>query len=707
MNYNNYNIINHIRNKYFDELKEYSPFIRQAKLFKFSTEEIPLKITDTDYIAGWYGYEDDSSITIAENKSFEHTDVLSSEQKQLIKHLRNDLKTKIVFTPAHTCIDYETVIQKGLEHYMHLVAEALCESPDNDCLKAMRISLDAACNYALRFAEIAKEKVEATSDKHEKVRLKNIYSALCQVPRFGARNFLEAVQSLWIMHSLIPMAEMSWASISTGRIDQYLYPFYKKHLAEGGTKEEVKEILKNLFVLLDSYGDGACAMNIGGMDADGKDMINDLSVIFIEVEKEMQRRAPIFAVRVTPNIPEDVFDSLIDFDLFKIGQPTFYGELPCREAVMGRGVPTREAVNFSANSCMGLIVPGQEFADMWGIKFNSHLPLELAVNGGKPISTELGLNLEINSADIIDFEQLLKQYENYFSKLMTVCAKLYETVAIDSATNVPDPLLSALTKGCIENRSDRAVGATYNTVTVETMGLVNTCDSLSAINELVFEKKKYTLNELVTAAKMNYEGYEDVRLDISKCQKYGTNNPEVNTLFKRICKIVSTICKNVSHDNRLFLPSLHTLDVNVGYGMMLYATLDGRKKGDPVNKNANPSTQLKKVEHTSQILSAAAFDQTDFSGGQPIDLYFDRAWFKTKESRDKIKTLIRTYLQLGGLQFQVNSVDIDLLEKAHKAPHDYPFVIIRKGGYSVRFNELDEITRAEFIESAKRMEHYA
>ena len=102
MNHNNYNIINHIRNKYFDELKEYSPFIRQAKLFKFSTEEIPLKITDTDYIAGWYGYEDDSIITIAENKSFEHTDVLSSEQKKLIEHLKNDLKTIIVFTPAHT-----------------------------------------------------------------------------------------------------------------------------------------------------------------------------------------------------------------------------------------------------------------------------------------------------------------------------------------------------------------------------------------------------------------------------------------------------------------------------------------------------------------------------------------------------------------------------------------------------------------------------
>ena len=265
-------------------------------------------------------------------------------------------------------------------------------------------------------------------------------------------------------------------------------------------------------------------------------------------------------------------------------------------------------------------------------------------------------------------------------------------------------MLSALTEGCIKNRLDRARGATYNTVTIETLGLINTCDALSAIKELVFDEKKYALNDFLIAAKANYEGFEQLRTDILNCKKYGMNDSGVNLIFRQMCDAVSDACKKAYHGNRMFLPSLHTIDVNVGYGLKLYATLDGRKEGEPVNKNANPSTLLKKTEHTSHILSAVSFDQSKFSGGQPIDLFFNKEWFKTKESRDKIKALILSYFQLGGLQFQVNSIDIELLEKAHREPEKYPYVIVRKGGYSVRFNELSFFARKDFINSLKQAE---
>lgn len=698
-----YNIIEHVKNKHYDELKDFSPYLRQAMLFKYVTEEMPLKINDEDFIAGWYGFETD---VFKENidKNFPKTNVLNPQQIQLKEHLNENLKCGISFNSAHTCIDYGTIINNGLGYYMAILEEELSAFPDNECLISMKIALDLACNFANRFAIAAKEKSQNAKTAEQKKRFENIYSALLRVPRKGASNFLEAVQSIWLMHSLIPMAEMSWASISIGRIDQYLYPFYEKHLSDGGTKEEAKEILKNLFVLFDSYGDGACAMNIGGLDEEGCDMINDLSRILIEVEKETLLRAPIFAVRVTPNMPDDVFDSLIDFDLFKIGQPTFYGELPCRKAMLDRGLSQSEANKFSANSCMGLILAGKEFSDMWGIKFNSHLPLELAINHGKPFNSELGFELSTAPKTLTTFDELLEQYVCYLSELISICADIYEKVALEQEANLPDPLLSALTEGCLKNHRDRANGAKYNTVTIETMGLINTCDALVAIKELVFEKKKYTLKDLITAAKSNYEGYEQIRTDILNSKKYGMNDLGVNLIFKKMCNAVSDACKKLYHDNRMFLPSLHTIDVNVGYGIKLYATLDGRKKGEPVNKNANPSILLKKTEHTSHILSATSFDQSKFSGGQPIDLFFNKEWFETKESRDKIKTLICTYFQLGGLQFQVNSVDIELLEKAHKEPEKYPYVIVRKGGYSVRFSEMNFFAREDFINSLKQAE---
>ena len=698
-----YNICDYIRNKYFDELSGYSAYLRQARFFKYMTEELPLYLRDGDRIAGWYGFENGDAVAVTERKLFAHKSVFTEAQKALRSHMQNDLKISITFNSAHTCIDYGTVVEKGIEHYISLVDGELKKTPDNECLQAMRICLDAVCNYAERFASVARAKLLTVTDAEERERTERIYSALCQVPKCGARSFLEAVQSVWMMHALVPMAEMSWASISIGRVDKYLYPFYRKHIAEGGSRDEAKAILKNLFRLLDSYGDGACAMNIGGSDAENSEVTNELSVLFIEVEKEMALRAPIFAVRVTSDMPDEVLDSVIDFDLFKIGQPTFYGEEPCRRAMMKRGVPTAEAMEFSANSCMGVFASGREFADMWGVKFNSHLPLELAINGAKPFNCDTSIPFSASGA-VTDLDGLIRSYGRYFSELISHCAEIYEAVALERERNYPDPLLSALTDGCIQSRRDRANGAIYNTVTVETLGLINTCDAISAINELVFCRKKYTLEQLTMAARANYEGYDALLSDILNCKKYGMGDGDNDRIVRAVCEEVSAACRRVSHGNRYYLPSLHTLNENVGFGQRLYATLDGRRAGEPVNKNAGQSLLLKKREHTSDIISATAFDQTLFSGGQPLDLYFEKQWFETKEMRDRIKALIKTYFELGGLQLQVNSADIELLEKAHASPADYPFVIVRRGGYSVRFGDMSYNSRAEFIELARKSE---
>lgn len=697
-----YDLRDQIKAKYFEVLNTLSPYIRQATFFKYMTEEIPLSIKNGDKFAGWYGYEDENAPVACEEKKFKHNTVLTDAQQKAKDHLRRDLKTIIHFNKAHTCIDYETVIQKGVDHYIALVNKELCAHPDDECLLAMRISLEAVCGYAERFAEVVSKTLRASVCDEERLALEKIRTALCRVPKYGARNFLEAVQSLWIMHSLIPMAEMSWASISTGRIDQYLYPFYEKHIADGGTKEEAKAILKNLFLLLDSYGDGASTMNIGGADKDGKSLYNELSELLIEVEKEMLLRAPIFAARVIPDMPDDILDKLIDFDLFKIGQPTFYSELPCREAMTKRGIANDEAASFSTNSCMGLILPGKEFSDMWGIKFNAHLPLELAINNGKPLNSDIEISLPTKAELPLNFDNLIDKYGEYFKELISVCAEIYEATAEEVEANSPDPLLSALTDGCIANHRDRATGATYNTVTVETMGLVNTCDAIFAIKTLIFEQNKYSMQEFINAAKNNYEGFNALLADIKNCKKYGMGDEEYDSICKKVCHKVALACKNAYHGNRMYLPSLHTLTVNVNYGADLYATLDGRKKGEAVSKNANPSLLLKDAVHTNVIKSASAFDQTEFSGGQPIDLYFDRSWFETKELRDKIKALVLAYEKLGGLQLQVNSADIDLLEKAHAEPEKYTFVIVRCGGYSMRFCDMNAKARRDFIDLAKK-----
>ncbi len=696
-----YTIYNHIRTQHYDELAKMSTHKRQSALFRYYTEQIPIFIPEGDVLAGRYGYEK-ALPPVAVPKPMPGIRVLSEEEKKLHEHFKKKLSIDIAYHKSHTCVDYGEIIGKGFGYYIGLVQRKLDEQPEHEFYLAMKESLETAIRFAGRYAELADKMAGEADNESDRARLTRMSEALRRVPADGARNFYEAVQFLWIMHNLIPMAEMGWYSISVGRMDQYLYPYYLSAERDGISREDMKAILRNLFELLDSYGDGACALNVGGVDSEGRHMYNELSYLLLEVEKETALRAPIFAARISPETPDDIFDALIDFDLFRIGQPTFYGEMPCRRAVAGRGIPETEAATFSANSCMGLILGGREIANMWGIKFNMNLPLEVALCGGKALHNELGFASVTEPHPIRSEEELLEAYGAYLGELMKMSAALSYQKAKEASLNNSDPFLSVFTEGCIESGLDRAIAATYNTVTVEGMGMINACDAIEAICSLVFDKKKYTIEQIAEAAKSNYEGYDELLHDIRGCNKYGMNDARCNRIVARVGAMLSDNCRKNSHGNYLFLPSLHTIDENVKYGSTLPASLDGRLAGEPINKNANPSLLLRNVEPTSVILSAACVPQTDFSGGQPIDLFFDKSQFATKESRDKIKAMIKTYFELGGLQFQVNSVDIELLEKAYADPEAYPNLIIRKGGYSVRFGELSRDAQREFIEQSRR-----
>lgn len=718
-----------IKDKYFDEVKDLSVPAREAQLFLRTCEEMPIAIHDDDVIAGWYGLDD--SIEAPEKylladkecdtgREFAYEDAITPAEYSAKRIWEDFYCVETSFGTGHTCINYERVIREGLNSYINEVKAELAGMDTADTrdyagelsedlagklpakkelLEAMLVSLYAVGIYAGRFADLAESKARTATDVKNAERLNRMAAALRKVPMKPADSFYEAVSAVWIMHTLIPVSDKSWASISLGRMDQYLYPFYLKSLAEGVTREECKACMMNLFKLLDSYGDGACALNIGGMDADGNDQMNELSELIIEVEKELCLRAPILVARVHPGMPEEILDSLIDEELFQIGQPTFYGEVPCRKAVAGRGIEENEAAGFAVNSCMGLVIAGDEIADMWGCLFNMHLPLELALNAGRPIFGMLPMEVETDLQEQPEnMEQLWDAYREYLRELLAVGLDYNRRQSINCAVNSPNPLLSALTGNCIRQGVDRAVGARFNNVTVEAMGMINTGNAIYAIEELVFRQNKYTINEMLEAVRDDYYGHSDILNDIRRCSRYGKAEKEVDAVCAKLGDILADLCEEFNFANVRYIPSLHTLDANVRYGQKLYSTLDGRLVGEPVNKNAGPTNDVRSADPTGVVISAAALNQFRFSGGQPIDVYFDKTLFATKERRDKIKALVKTYFELGGLQFQVNSVDPVMLRKAYENPEQYRQIVVRIGGYSVRFVDLSRASQKEFIE---------
>ncbi|MBQ2967249.1 MAG: DUF3029 family protein [Clostridia bacterium] len=668
-----YSIYNYVTNQHYDYLNNLSPVKRASEIFRLETENLSFELTDDDEIFGWFKFNNTNNY---ENKQFSDS-ILNEDVKKIIDAPRLYGSSTNV-DKGHTLVDYEYILNNGLSAYQEKIENELKNSPDNEYLSAM--------NDVLKSTKLFVEKMIFVAEKNENLKNASIIkNALLQVPFYPARNFREAIQSIWIIHFLLPLAENAWYSISLGKFDQYVYPYYIKSMSNGMTKKEAQQILYNFYQLLNNYADGACLLNVGAE-------YNELSELIIECQKEFSMPGPILGAKISENISENIWNMLIDEKLFSMGQPTFYGVNSCINALEEKGISHDIAKEFSNNSCMGISLAGEEFNSMWGCVFSVSAVLEATVNCGKIVHKDFTVP---GISNIKNIDELYAFFEKSTKYLFDICVKSYEAKASFSEKTDPDPFVSILTKGCIEKHCDRVFGAKYHNVTVECMGMINVSDGICAIDKLVFQEKKYTLSELCEAIKNNFNGYENIREDILKCPKFGQNS-EADLYAVKIAEILQKVIRSKNHDNIVFCPSLHTLDANVSYGNCWGAGFDGRLSGTPFAKNAGASNSVRKKEPTSLILSASKLPQHTFYGGQPLDINFSTSM--VKNNKKEIAELIKVYLFNGGLQMQVNSLNSKMLKDAVKNPQNHENLIVRIGGYSNYFNRFSEKTKQEFIE---------
>lgn len=674
----------YIRKCNYEYLNSLTPIKRFAENFRLETEMLDFEINTDDVIAGHFILPQDDRATRPLD------DEKVDDELKRIMNAPSLFGSRTSVDRGHTLIDYESIINNGLIMYENKTECELKKYPDDEYLHAMKSSVATVKNFTDKIACKIAEKAEKCVDS-ERGRLYKIRDMIKKVPYYPAENFTEAVQSIWIIHFLIPCAADAWYSISLGKFDEYMYPFYKKSLADGMTREEAKTVLYNLYQLLNSYSDGACLLNVGCE-------YNELSELIIECQKEFEMPAPILGARVDENTPKHIWNMLIDEKLFTKGQPTFYGEKACIKALIEKGLSVEEAKQFSNNSCMGISIPGNEFNSMWGCVFSVSAALESAMNDGRPFDKDFTVP---NIHKPKNIEELFENFEKCVMYMLTFCVKAYEAKSDFYEKVYPACFHSLLTPGCIENRCDIISGAKYHNATVECMGMINVADGIYAIDKLVFSTAKYTVNEINDAVKNNFNGFESIRNDIIKCSKFGQNS-EADNYAVRVAEIMQKAIRNFSHDNLYYVPSLHTLDVNVGDGACWGAGYDGRYAGEPFAKNAGPSNNVRSSDPTSMILSVSSLPQYKFFGGQPIDVNFQTDI--VKNHKDEIAALIKTYLDRGGLQFQVNSLSSKILRDAADNPEKYPGLVVRIGGYSLYFNNISKESKEEFIQRVEKEE---
>ncbi len=671
-----------ITDKYYDTLAPLSPVARAAEKFRLELEELPIHLLPGDRFVGRFGFETPLDVAAAKEIPY-----LPEPGEQEALAFPQSIGSSVDFDRAHTLADYERLLQNGLVCYEEKIAAQLRLYPDDAYLLAMQKTLLAVRAFVERIICFLQDKMAGAAED-EKARLADMCSLLRQVPFYPAETFTQALQSIWLLHFLLPLSENAWYSISLGRLDRYLYPYYEKARREGVSRQQLKEELHYFYRLLNSYSDGACLLNVGPD-------YNELSCLLVECQRDFGLPGPILGARVGAATQDDAWDMLIDEKLFAAGQPTFYSEEGCRRALQVRGVSSEEINRFANNSCMSIGVPGREIDNMWGCVFSVSSALEMAVNSGRLLRDGGSLSA------LTSMEELWAAFEKYCRSNLRRCLAAYELLARRFGSFYPNPFWTLLLEGCIEKKQDRAFSAPYHNATVECMGMVNTSDGLYAIDTLVFRQRKYTLEQMAQAVRDDFVGHEALHRDILRCSKYGTNT-DADSYAVRTAQILAGCIAACDHDNVHFLPSLHTLDANVRYGAVWGAGFDGRRSGAPFAKNAGPCDAARESDPTSVVLSAAKLPQSLFHGGQPIDILFSHD--KLTEKKPQIAALIRTYLQTGGLQFQVNAVSSAILRDALAHPERHNDLIVRIGGFSDYFNRFSEQTKREFISRFEREE---
>lgn len=605
------------------------------------------------------------------------------------------------YTFAHTTINHELILQQGLGSLVERISQMLPGAPEpaRDTLEGMIIALEAVCDWIERHRARARREAEAATGE-ERARLESIAEACGQSGRQAAQSFHGALQSILFMRLAIGVSERCHASLSLGRLDQDLLPFYRQDLARGVPTGELEELLANFLVALNEFGDPASALNLGGVDADGGDQWNELSDLIVRTAVRLQLPSPLLAVHIHPRMAPEVLNAVTQPALLQMGQPTYYGEFPCREALRRRGVPEADLPRWTANSCMGLMMPGEEISDMWAAVVNAPLALELATNDGAPYLGGLPIAFDAPmSLAPTDFGSLRACFLSYLDAMLewAIAHNAAETAWI--AENWPNSFLSALTADCVERGLDRAGGgARYHVVTVEVMGLVNAADALTAIRRLVYEQRQYTLAELVAAACDDFAGREDLRQELLAQPKFGNGNAEADALLRELAEHFAARVAEHSAGNRLYGPSFHTLNAHISAGLGLGASLDGRRAGKPLAKNVGTTPGLVREGPTQLMLSATAFDQRDFFGGQALDLSLPASSLRAPEDRRKFQALLMTYFERGGLEVQVNGLTADDLRAAIADPGAHRDLTVRIAGYSARFIGLSPTVQQEMVE---------
>lgn len=634
---------------------------------------------------------------------------------------------------AHLAVNYERILKDGLRGYEKRAKEYKdtldLTNPDNVdkyCFyNAVLIVLKAVRNFANRYSVLAKDLAEKEMNQERKIELLEISRICSKVPYEPAETFQEAVQSVWFIQ-LILQIESNGHSLSYGRFDQYMYPYYDRDIKNGTIKEsEALELLTCLWIktltinkvrsqahTLSSAGSPMYQnVTIAGQTTDKKDAVNDLSFLVLKSVAQTRLTQPNLTVRYHKNINKHFLDECIEVMRLGFGMPALNNDEIIIPSFMDWQVKEEDAYNYSAIGCVETAVPGKWGYRCTGMSYiNFPRMLLCTMNNGVDLTSNkrftkgYGYFTEMES-----YEELLKAWDKTIREITRYSVIVENVIDKASERDVPDILCSALTDDCIaRGKTIKEGGAVYDFISGLQVGIANMADCLAAIKKLVYEEKKITRQELWDAILDDFSSPENKKIQdmlIREAPKYGNDDDYVDQLIveaydsyiEEIEKYPNTRY-NRGPIGGIRYAGTSSISANVGQGMSTMATPDGRNAFEPLAEGCSPAHNSDKNGPTAVFKSVSKLRTNKITGGVLLNQKMTPQMLSTEENRQKLELLIKTFFnRLHGYHVQYNIVSKETLIDAQKHPENHKDLIVRVAGYSAFFNVLSKKTQDDII----------
>lgn len=631
---------------------------------------------------------------------------------------------------GHLAIDYAKLMKVGYNGLIENAQEALNKvskrdpeyADKRDFYQAMIIMLEAAKKYIMRYAKLAEEYAAKEKNPARRSELETMAANCRQIAGGVPESFWQALQLFNFATTLIQV-ESNGHSISYGRMDQWLYPYYEADLKKGAiTKEFALELIEVEYVKMNNptklkdkgsmavrngRGFGGESLTIGGMDRDGNDATNDLTMLMLEGSAHTRMMNPWVCVRMHEKTPYELKVKAVECIRAGYGHPKLFNDDPAIKGMMRKGMTLEEARDYCVIGCVEIDLPGKEYGWHDAAYVNTPKMMEMVINGGRSLNTGRQLGPDTGSLETYKtFDEVLesvdKQFEYWTDQM---CSSLN---IIDNAHRArkPVPYVSAFFEDCITSGRDLTEGgAKYNGTGPQASGMATCADTLATIRQLVFDEKRYTGAELLQAVRDNWKGHESVYalVNSSKVHHYGNDDDYADDLFKYMFECY---CRHISGRKNPrggeFSPGVYSVNANVAMGLNTNASLDGRRAGEAISDNMGPvHTECGSHDICGPTAVANSLTKVDHSlatNGTLMNLRFPQEAVAGVEGRDNLISFIDEYMAKKAMHVQFNIMSSATMRAAQKKPEDYKDMLVRVAGYSAYFVELGKPLQKDLIQ---------